>query len=578
MSKHTTRNTNRSEDLNVNMPRLLPIGVLILSSVAYYYYNAYINPIKPNIDPIFRRQQIESVILDSWRDYKLNGWDKDVYHPLNPHTSQNMPKSGQPLGWIIVDALDTLLYVDSFTIDPTIKSNVQIELQDIAKWCADTLDYDLDAEVNIFETTIRMLGGLLSSYHLIESANSSTTTLDSSIFLNKAIDLAERMVPAFNQTETGIPYSSINLHTGVAVKNHVDMGASSTAEFTTLQLEFKYLSIITGNDKYWKLVESVYEPLYKNNNLLTSYNGLIPIYTFPDTGKFLGQNIRFGSRGDSFYEYLLKQYLLTHEPLYYELYRHSIDGMKRHLLKTSKPNGLVYIAERPSGLNQIHSSKMDHLVCFMGGLMAMGATEGLPLSKARTMSWWDNTREEDFMIAQELTYTCYQMYAQTPTGLAPEIVVFNDRGSAEYTEFHSINSEWWTCPSGDFAIKPLDAHNLQRPETVESLMFLYHLTKDPQYRQWGAEILDSFVKHTCINCDDPDSITYTSLHNVIDIPTDKKDNVESFWIAETLKYLYLLFQDEVDLTKDIFNTEAHPFPAMNPEILKELNLTTGWSI
>lgn len=557
------------------MSKLLPLVVLFVSSLAYYYYNNFIKPIRVNIDPIFRRQQIETVILNSWKDYKLNGWDKDVYHPLNPQTSRNMPSSGQPLGWIIVDALDTLLYVNSFTNDITVKSNVEKVMKDIEKWCVDILDYDVDAEVNIFETTIRMLGGLLSSYHLIESGNS---TLDSSIFLNKAIDLAERMVPAFNQTETGIPYSSINLHSGQAVKNHVDMGASSTAEFTTLQMEFKYLSVITGDDKYWKLAESVYEPLYKNNNLLNSYDALIPIYTFPDTGKFFGENIRFGSRGDSFYEYLLKQYLLTREPLYYKLYRHSIDGMKRHLLKSSTPKGLLYIAERPSGLNHIYSSKMDHLVCFMGGLMAMGATEGLPITDARTMSWWDKTREEDFMIAQELTYTCYQMYAQTPTGLAPEIVVFNDRGSSEYTDFHTIGSDWWISPSGDFAIKPLDAHNLQRPETVESLMFLYHLTKDPQYRQWGAEILDSFMKYSCINCDDPEKITYTSLHNVINIPTDKKNNVESFWIAETLKYLYLLFQDDVDLTKDIFNTEAHPFPVMNQDRLKELNLTTGWSL
>lgn len=568
-----------------NMSRLLPVGVLVISWLAYYYYNNYnsisirhssniATPEGTNLDPSFRRHQIESIILDSWRDYRSNGWDHDIYRPLNPATSKNMPSDGKPLGWIIVDAMDTLLYVDSLTTDPAVKAEVNHELEAITKWCAETLDYDIDAEVNIFETTIRMLGGLLSSYHLIESGNS---TLDASIFLNKAIDLADRLIPAFNQTETGIPYSSINLHTGQSVKNHVDMGASSTAEFTTLQLEFKYLSIITGDDKYWKLVESVYEPLYKNNDLLASYKGLVPIHTFPDTGKFYGENVRFGSRADSFYEYLLKQYLLTREEIYHDLYHKSITSMKRYLLKRSRPSHMYYIAERPTGINEIHSAKMDHLVCFMGGLMAMGATEGLPVEQARTMSWWDNIKESDFMIAQELTHTCYQMYAQTPSGLAPEIVVFKDPASIEFKEFNSTDSDWWFSPSGDFAIKPADAHNLQRPETVESLMIMYHLTKDPKYRQWGAEILDSFIKNSCINCDDPDKITYTSLHNVLDVPTDKKDNVESFWMAETLKYLYLLFQDDVDLTKEVFNTEAHPFPVVSPERLQELNLSTGWS-
>lgn len=556
-----------------------------MSSLAYYYYSNFVKPYVKNIDPKFRSEQIENVILQTWFDYKLNGWGKDIYHPINYRTSRNMPISGQPLGWIIIDASDTLLYVHSYSNNQTIRETVQNEIEIIADWCINTLDYDIDADVNIFETTIRMLGGLLSSYYLMETTYNNTNysynnnnTLKSNIFLEKAIDLADRLIPAFNQSITGIPYSSINLHSGHAKRNHVDIGASSTAEFTTLQLEFKYLSILTGDDKYWKYVESVYKPLYENNNLIDSYDSLIPIYTFPDTGRFYTNNIRMGSRGDSFYEYLLKQYLFTHETLYYQLYRKAIDGMKRHLLCRSSPNGLVYISERPNGLNSIRSSKMDHLVCFMGGLLAMGATEGLSINKARTMDWWNYEREQDWLLAQELTYTCYQMYKQTPTGLAPEIVVFNDPESVEANHFNSKDTDWWISPTKDFAIKPLDAHNLQRPETVESIMILYHITKDNKYRQWGAEILDSFIKHSCIHCDEPNSITYTSLDNMIKIPTKKKDNLESFWIAETLKYLYLLFQDDFNLTEIVFNTEAHPFPVINQELLKELNLTTGWSI
>lgn len=555
------------------MSQLTTLVVLFVSSLAYYYYKfVVVPPHETNIDPFFRRQQIENMIWQSWTNYRQSGgWDNDIYHPLTPTTSHNMNDEAGPLGWIIIDSIDTLWYVTNYTTNDTVRSKFNNELSDIELWCENTLDYDLDSEVNLFETTIRMLGGLLSAYQM---TNSTT-------YRNKAIELADRLMPIFNETTSGVPFSSINLHTGHAVKNHADMGASSTAEFTTLQLEFKYLSIITGDKRYWEVVEKVYKPLYETNNLLESFDGLIPIYTFPDNAKFFGDNIRMGSRGDSFYEYLLKQYLMTGETLYRKLYDHSIAGMKHHLLKRSGPNGFMYIAERPMGLSNIHSSKMDHLVCFMGGLMAMGATEGHFIDDAREMSWWDETREQDWLISQELTYTCHQMYDQTPTGLAPEIVVFNDRGSMEFNDFinHAEEKGWWIAPSNDFAIKPLDAHNLQRPETVESIMILYHLTKDPMYRQWGAKILDSFIEHSCINCDEESpKIAYTCLDNVINLPSAKRDNMESFWMAETLKYLYLLFQDDIDLTKMVFNTEAHPFPVIDPELLQKLNLTTGWTI
>ena len=140
------------------------------------------------------------------------------------------------------------------------------------------------------------------------------------------------------------------------------MHASLTAEFTTLQMKFKYLSILTGDDKYWKYVKSVYKSLYQNSNLIDSCNSLMAIYTFPDTAKFYTNNIRMGSRDDSFYEYLLRQYLFTNETLYYQLYRKAMDDIKRHLLRKSNHKELVYISERPNGLNNIPSSKMDYLV------------------------------------------------------------------------------------------------------------------------------------------------------------------------------------------------------------------------
>ncbi|CAI4044035.1 hypothetical protein SKDZ_10G3260 [Saccharomyces kudriavzevii ZP591] len=540
--------------------------VVAIVAIAYYVpWNTYSErkPAGAGVEEM--KGQIETMFLASWRDYSKYGWGYDVYDTIN-HNFHNMPRDNRPLGWIIVDSVDTLMLMYNSSV--LYKSEFEAEILKSEEWIGNVLDFDIDAEVNLFETTIRMLGGLLSAYHLSDLLEVGNKT----VYLNKAIDLGDRLALAFLSTQSGIPYSSINLRSGRAIKNHVDGGASSTAEFTTLQMEFKYLAYLTENRTYWDLVERVYEPLYKNNDLLNAYDGLVPIYTFPETGKFSGSNVRFGSRGDSFYEYLLKQYLLTHETLYYDLYRKSMQGMKKHLLAHSKPSSLWYIGEREEGLQGKFSSKMDHLVCFMGGLLASGATEGLSVNEARVRPFFSlfPDRQNDWFLAKELTHTCYQMYNQTPSGLAPEIVVFNE-GNTE-------QNGWWQSSSGDFFVKPLDRHNLQRPETVESIMFMYHLSHDDKYRQWGADIASSFLENSCIDCDDLNLRRFTSLSDCIVLPTKKSNNMESFWLAETLKYLYILFLDDFDLTKVVFNTEAHPFPVLDEKILKSLSLTTGWSL
>lgn len=475
----------------------------------------------------FAQTEVKRVFKESWAHYEAEAWGKDVYNPLTK-TGKNM--GPHPLGWIIVDSLDTLHLM-----------GLDEEFKTATAWVANELTYDIDYEVNVFETTIRMLGGLLSAYFLSQN----------DMFLDKAVDLGDRLLGAF-ESPSGLPYASVNLKTKKGVKNHVDNGASSTAEVSTLQLEFKYLSKLTGESLYWEKVEKIMQILDNNH----AQDGLVPIYVHPDTGRYQGQIIRLGSRGDSYYEYLLKQYLQTEqeEPIYNLMYQESLRGMKDNLLRHSKPNNLAFFGELEHGIKGPLSNKMDHLVCFIGGLFALGATDGQTLQKARKSSNWSKMKEDDMLLAKDITHTCYEMYHQTATGLAPEIVVFNTDDTSKE----------------DFYVKPLDRHNLQRPETVESLFILYRITGDPIYRKWGWEIFKSFEQHT-----KTPGGSYTSLQDVTEVPPKQRDNMESFWLAETLKYLYLLFDDE-DLTpldKVVFNTEAHPLPkfSMNP-LFK-----TGWS-
>lgn len=82
----------------------------------------------------------------------------------------------------------------------------------------------------------------------------------------------------------------------------------------------------------------------------------------------------------------------------------------------------------------------------------------------------------------------------------------------------------------DFIIKPLDAHNLQRPETVESLFMMYRITGNAMYREWGWKIFQSFQKHALV----PDGEGYTSLNDVRTVPAATRDNMESFWLVSDI--------------------------------------------
>lgn len=166
---------------------------------------------------------------------------------------------------------------------------------------------------------------------------------------------------------------------------------------------------------------------------------------------------------------MLKQYLQTDksEIKYRERYDRAMDGIKKHLIQYTYPNHYTYIAELMDSRNpSIKHPKMDHLVCFMGGSFVLGVTEG---SSIHELDPLDAKDSEDFRLGQEITRTCYEMYKMTATGLASELVYLNDKEQSGPNE-------------PDMEIRYQDAHNLLRPETLESLFLLYRMTGEEQYR------------------------------------------------------------------------------------------------
>lgn len=163
--------------------------------------------------------------------------------------------------------------------------------------------------------------------------------------------------------------------------------------------------------------------------------------------------------------------------------------------------------------------------------------------------------------------TCFELYNSTATGLSPEIAYFNmaEEGG-----------------NYDILIQPRDAHNILRPETVESLFYLHKATMHERqqaqqqggqeeaatsvYQEWAWQIFEAFEQHSRVPTGG-----YSGLQNVQDVGSARINKMESFWLGETLKYFYLLFseQDLVPLDRYVFNTEAHPIPIFLPPWLEE---------
>lgn len=299
----------------------------------------------------------------------------------------------------------------------------------------------------------------------------------------------------------------------------------------------------------------------------------------------------------------------------------SLAGIRKHLITYSKKAQLTVLGERPEGLNGNLLPKMDHLVCFMPGTIALGATGGLPLSEAKKSPDWTLRQDEEVLLAKELMKTCWASYLATKTGLAPEITYYDIedppimttdkypdstlvKGNRKSTgeDLHLDSQPLYPVDDvtlawrKDLDIHAQDRHNLQRPETAESLFYMYRITGDEVYRHWGWQMFKSFIKYTAVLEESPDDsstsssdeaqsqskknpasriVGFTSLSNADAIPPVKRDNMESFWMAETLKYLYLLFSDRsfLPLEENVFNTEAHPFPRFR----LGGDLKTGWS-
>ncbi|CAL8070230.1 unnamed protein product [Calicophoron daubneyi] len=443
--------------------------------------------------------EIRNAVVHSWEAYKESAWGLDELHPISRTGTVWMGTAVT-----MIDSLDTLWIMGLFE-----------EFKAAQNWTTKNLRFNLDSDhINLFEITIRVLGGLLSAHSLSKEK----------IFLKKAEELGSRLLCAFTPNMI-LPKTDINL--ARQTSHYATWTTSqSLSEVSSIQLELNELTALTGNVVY----ASVGAKISKHLHSISKTKGLINCMLDTSTGlPEKSSAITMGARADSYYEYLLKVWVQNGRTIDFLLrdFTAAIEGVAELLVGYSKPNNLMFIAEAYTEGQTI--PKMDHLVCYLPGALAYAVHHGLP--------------EKYMQMATELMRTCYEMYRQMPTGLSPDYVYFSEKPDSE----------------GDMTVMSDGRFNALRPETMESLYYLYRMTRNQTYREWGERIFRAFQNYSRVP-----SGGYAVLHDVTDVHSPHVDIMHSFWISETLKYAFLLFNETAaslfPFDKWVFNTEGHPLP------------------
>jgi len=456
-------------------------------------------------DPIIRERR------DFVQKMMKDAWDDYTRWAWGQNELKPVSQTGQN-GGIFGDAEIGATIVDS--ISTLHIMNMTEEYQSARSFVSNLTFIGIDASISVFETNIRIVGGFLSAYALTQDR----------IYIDKALEIATLLLPAFEST-SGLPYSYINILDGRPTSGN----EAVLAEFGTLHLEFLYLSELTGDNRFKEKalkIRQIMKDLEKPKGLYWNFADVA-------NGRFARNHVSIGALGDSFYEYLLKASIQLGDREARQMYDDAMDAfVSNGLVKVSQPSHLLYIAE--SHDDQINHV-VGHLACFAGGMFALGAKVEPDNKNA----------ERDAEIGRNFTNTCHESYIRSRTRIGPELFRFNDEVEA----------------TGQY---DSDKGYILRPEVVESYFILYRITGDSKYRDWGWDAAQAIERYTKAG----PGRGYSGIRNVDSENPVKDDVQQTFFLAETLKYLYLLFStdDLISLDQWVFNTECHPLPikATNP--------------
>nr|XP_006639581.2 PREDICTED: ER degradation-enhancing alpha-mannosidase-like protein 2 isoform X1 [Lepisosteus oculatus] len=444
------------------------------------------------------RERIKSMFYHAYNSYLDNAFPYDELRPL---TCDGQDTWGS-FSLTLIDALDTLLILGNNT-----------EFQRVAALLQDTVDFDIDVNASVFETNIRVVGGLLSAHLLSKRAGVEVEPgwPCSGPLLRMAEEAARKLLPAF-QTPTGLPYGTVNLLLGV---NPTETPVTCTAGAGTFILEFAALSRLTGDPVFEEVARKALRALWKTRSDI----GLVGNHINVVTSKWVAQDAGIGAGVDSYFEYLVKGAIMLQDEELMSMFSEYDKAIRNY---TKFDDWYLWV--------QMHR-----------GTVSMPIFQSLE-------AFWPGLQSligdiDNAMKTFHNYYTVWRQFGGLP-------------------EFYSI-------PQG-YTVDKREGYPL-RPELIESAMYLYRATGDPTLLELGRDAVESIEKISRVSC---------GFATVKDVRDHKLDNrMESFFLAETVKYLYLLFDpdnflhntgSEFDIVSGpwgecvlgaggyVFNTEAHP--------------------
>nr|XP_020650758.1 ER degradation-enhancing alpha-mannosidase-like protein 3 isoform X2 [Pogona vitticeps] len=495
--------------------KLLALGLLSASSVLVA---------TPAVQAMSREEkrhlgnQVVEMFDHAYSNYMEHAYPADELMPL---TCRGRVRGQEPSRGDVDDALGKFSLTLIDTLDTLVVLNKTKEFEEAVKKVIGDVNLDNDIVVSVFETNIRVLGGLLGGHSVaIMLKEKGEMQWYNGELLHMAKQLGYKLLPAFNTT-SGLPYPRVNLKFGVR-SPEARTGTETdtcTACAGTLILEFAALSRFTGASVFEEYARKALDFLWEKRQRSSNLVGVtINIHT----GDWVRKDSGVGAGIDSYYEYLLKAYVLLGDDSFLERFNTHYDAIMRYI---SQPPLLLDVHIHKPMLNA--RTWMDSLLAFFPGLQVL---------------------KGDIRPAIETHEMLYQVIKK-----------------------HNFLPEAFTT---DFRVHW--AQHPLRPEFAESTYFLYKATGDPYYLEVGKTLIENLNKYARVPC---------GFAAMKDVRTGShEDRMDSFFLAEMFKYLYLLFTDKEDLNFDIedyiFTTEAHLLPlwlSTTNQTAPKKNITTEYT-